>query len=183
MAGSSRTAGTTTCSDNVDASQQPGPDLIRTMPTDPVPAGSVLGEGSAVAPPDAPDLAPIAAAVIVFGGRVLMVRRRVPAGELSWVLPAGEVQPGETAEDAAVRETLEETGLTLRADQRLGERIHPVTGRTVVYVACSVTDGPAYVADRDDLAELAWCDRATLVSYVRRPFFEPVQEYFNGTLT
>ncbi|MGW5234000.1 NUDIX hydrolase [Streptomyces nodosus] len=57
----------------------------------------------------------IAAAIVVHEGRVLMVRRRVSEGQLSWQFPAGEVEPGEAREDAAVRETQEETGLTVAA--------------------------------------------------------------------
>lgn len=56
----------------------------------------------------------IAAAIVVHDGRVLMVRRRVSEGQLSWQFPAGEVEPGEAREDAAVRETQEETGLPWR---------------------------------------------------------------------
>ena len=59
--------------------------------------------------------APIAAAVIVKDGQVLMVRRRVKEGQLSWQFPAGAVEPGETGEEAAVRETREEVGLTVAA--------------------------------------------------------------------
>ena len=47
----------------------------------------------------------IAAAVIINDGQVLLVRRRVKEGELSWQFPAGQVEPGETGEQAAVRET------------------------------------------------------------------------------
>jgi 8-oxo-dGTP diphosphatase len=125
---------------------------------------------------------PIAAAIIVSDRRVLMVRRRVKEGELSWQFPAGQVEPGESADDAAVRETREETGLTVRATQRLGERVHPATGRTMVYVACEVMGGTAYVADGDELAEVAWCDRATLTSYVPDPLYSPVQDYLDATL-
>ncbi|GGU86472.1 hypothetical protein GCM10010211_60680 [Streptomyces albospinus] len=39
-----------------------------------------------------------------------MVRRRIGEGKLSWQLPAGDVEPGESREDIAVRETEEETG-------------------------------------------------------------------------
>jgi 8-oxo-dGTP diphosphatase len=46
----------------------------------------------------------IAAAVIVRDGRVLLVRRRVAESTLSWQLPAGKVEPGEAAQEAAVRE-------------------------------------------------------------------------------
>jgi 8-oxo-dGTP diphosphatase len=125
---------------------------------------------------------PIAAAIIVSDRRVLMVRRRVKEGELSWQFPAGQVEPGESADDAAVRETREETGLTVRATQRLGERAHPATGRTMVYIAGEVMGGTAYVADKDELAEVAWCDRATLASYVPDPLYGPVQDYLDDTL-
>ena len=76
--------------------------------------------------------APIAAAIVVNDGQVLMVRRRVKEGELSWQFPAGEVEPGESPDDAAVRETSEETGLKVRATSQLGSRVHPNTGRTMM---------------------------------------------------
>ncbi|HEY8982450.1 MAG TPA: NUDIX domain-containing protein, partial [Streptomyces sp.] len=41
----------------------------------------------------------IAAAVIVRGGRVLLVRRRVAEGELVWQFPAGKVEVGEREEE------------------------------------------------------------------------------------
>ena len=53
----------------------------------------------------------IAAAVIVKDGQVLLVRRRVKEGSLSWQFPAGMVKPGVPAEQVAVRETLAETGV------------------------------------------------------------------------
>ncbi len=132
---------------------------------------------------DAPTERPaIAAAVIVADGRVLLVRRRVAEGELSWQFPAGEVEPGETPEDAAVREAAEETGLTVGAAKRLGERVHPATGRTMVYVACDVLSGTARVGDDEELAEVAWSDRATLTERVPYPFYGPVQDYFDAML-
>jgi 8-oxo-dGTP diphosphatase len=38
----------------------------------------------------------ISAAIIVAHGRVLMVRRRVSEGELSWQFPAGAIEAGES---------------------------------------------------------------------------------------
>jgi 8-oxo-dGTP diphosphatase len=124
----------------------------------------------------------IAAAIVVDDGRVLMVRRRVAEDQLSWQFPAGEVERGETGEQAAVRETAEETGVTVRAVERLGGRVHPATGRTMLYVACEVIRGTAHVADPNDLDEVEWCDRATLAEYVPYPFFGPVQDYIDSTL-
>jgi 8-oxo-dGTP diphosphatase len=131
---------------------------------------------------DSTERPPIAAAIIVQDGQVLMARRNVKEGQLSWQFPAGEVEAGETGEDAAVREALEETGLTVRATKELGERVHPNTGRTMVYVACDVVSGEAQVGDPEELAEVAWCDRATLASYVPYPFFGPVQEHLDANL-
>ncbi len=124
----------------------------------------------------------IAAAIIVDEGRVLMVRRNVKEGSLSWQFPAGEVEPGETNEQAAAREAEEETGVTVRPTQLLGERVHPNTGRLMLYVACDLVSGTAHVGDEEELAEVAWCDRATLAEYVPYPLFEPVQEHLNGLL-
>lgn len=132
---------------------------------------------------DVVNSAPIAAAIIVQDGQVLMVRRRVKEGQLSWQFPAGQVEPGETGEEAAVRETREEVGLTVAAVKPLGERVHPSTGRTMIYVACKVLHGTPYLADEEELAEVEWCDRAKLADYIPYPFFGPVEEYFDATLT
>ncbi|MER7038030.1 MULTISPECIES: NUDIX hydrolase [Streptomyces] len=124
----------------------------------------------------------IAAAIVVHEGRVLMVRRRVNEGQLSWQFPAGEVEPGETREGAAVRETREETGLTVSAAKLLGERVHPKTGRLMSYTACDVLSGTAYVADTEELAELAWVAHGEIVQYVPYGLFEPVQAYLDAAL-
>ncbi len=130
-----------------------------------------------------PDERPaIAAAVIINDGQVLLVRRRVKEGQLSWQFPAGEVEAGESDEQAAIRETEEETSLVVNAVKHLGSRVHPNTGRTMVYVACDVVSGSASVADEEELAEVAWCDRATLTANVPYPFFGPVQEHLDASL-
>ncbi|MGW6736271.1 NUDIX hydrolase [Streptomyces sp. NPDC055013] len=124
----------------------------------------------------------IAAAVIVSEGRVLLVRRRVKEGQLSWQFPAGEVESGEAEEDAAVRETREETGLEVKALRSLGSRVHPKTQRRMSYTACEVLSGTAHVADPDELAELEWCSHSEISEYVPYGLYEPVQRYLNEVL-
>ena len=52
----------------------------------------------------------------------------------------------------------------------------------MVYVACEVVGGTACVADEEELAEVAWCDRATLTDLRPLPFFGPVQEHLDANL-
>jgi 8-oxo-dGTP diphosphatase len=124
----------------------------------------------------------ISAAIVVQDGRVLMIRRRLREGELSWQFPAGEIESGENAEQAAVRETQEETGLTVEPVKVLGERVHPKTGRHMAYTACCAVGGEAHVADADELAEVAWVAHDEIPQYVPYGLFEPVQEYLDDAL-
>ncbi|MCG8926151.1 NUDIX hydrolase [Lentzea sp. CC55] len=125
---------------------------------------------------------PIAAAVITRDGAVLLVRRRVKEGSLSWQFPAGEVEVGETPEKAAAREASEETGIQVANGKSLGERVHPNTGRTMIYVAFDSVEGQASVVDDDELDSFAWVRHSELTSYVPYPFFAPVQEHLDTAL-
>src|SRR5215471_2299397 len=108
----------------------------------------------------------IASAIIAHEGKVLLVKRRVKEGSLSWQFPGGEVEQGETAGQAAVREVREETGLTVAESKTLGERVHPNTGRMMIYVACDVVEGNARVVDDEELVELAWAVHSDLSKHV-----------------
>jgi ADP-ribose pyrophosphatase YjhB (NUDIX family) len=68
-------------------------------------------------------------------GRLLLVRRNHEPRLGQWSFPSGYVDSGETLEDAAVRETLEETGLTVRIRELLGA--YSATGNPVVFIAYS----------------------------------------------
>jgi 8-oxo-dGTP diphosphatase len=124
----------------------------------------------------------IAAAVIAHKGKVLLVKRRVKEGALSWQFPAGEIESGESPEEAAARETIEETGLNVTPTHILGERVHPNTGRTMIYVACDVIDGNAALVDDDELEEFVWSSHTQLTEYVPYGFFPPVQAHLDTTL-
>ena len=132
--------------------------------------------------PPAADHPPIAAAVVVNDGQVLLVRRRVSEGRLSWQFPAGKGEAGESADRAAVREVLEEAGVVVRSLRDLGRRVHPETGRTMIYIACEMVGGTAYAAADDEIAEVAWCDRAALATHIPYPLYGPVQQYLNDDL-
>lgn len=126
--------------------------------------------------------APIAGAVIVSAGRLLLIRRASPAGSLLWSLPSGKVDPGESPAAAAVREALEEAGVTVVATGLLGERVHPATGHPVSYWACRLVAGTAHAASPREVAEVAWVDRAGLAELVPGGLYGPVQAWVDGRL-
>lgn len=78
----------------------------------------------------------LATSAAIFRGRdVLLGERGKGALAGQWSLPGGHVEPGEAVRDAAVREVLEETGVTA---QILGlvdlfEVIRPAGGTTVTW--------------------------------------------------
>ena len=125
---------------------------------------------------------PVAAAIIVHDGKVLLVRRRTAEGTLSWQFPAGAIEEGETPGQAAVREAREETGLVVTESKMLGERVHPNTGRTMVYVACDVHAGDAAIVDDDELVEFAWSGQDQLSDYVPYGFYPAVQKHLHAVL-
>lgn len=55
----------------------------------------------------------VAAAVICDGGRVLSCQRSYGEFKDGWEFPGGKLEPGETAEQAAVRELREELDVTI----------------------------------------------------------------------
>ena len=68
--------------------------------------------------PDAPLVG--VGAIIIEQDRVLLVKRGNPPLAGEWSIPGGVLEMGETLRQAAVREALEETGLTVEAGELLG---------------------------------------------------------------
>ena len=107
-----------------------------------------------MAEPD-PSTMLVAVAIVTSALGVLIGRRT--DGTPPWTFPSGKIEPGESPSAAAVREVMEETGLAARAVGILGQRVHPKTGRTLVYVAAEPVHRTAVgVAAPAELAEIWW---------------------------
>ena len=108
-------------------------------------------------------LLPAVSAVIRDEQNRILLMRSVESGK--WSLPAGAVEPGESPEDAVIREVSEETGLRV-VSARLSAAVGGVEFRTtypngdqVEYVVsvfdCEVAPGSLYAVD-GEASEFRW---------------------------
>lgn len=109
----------------------------------------------------------VVVAVIVIdadNGRCVLLLKRGPNGSYPgmWCLPGGHIESGESPEDAAARELLEETGLvagTLYVDDA-----NHFDGMVAIVYRCYLgyCDGHATNADPDSHSEIGWFYRHDL---------------------
>ena len=93
--------------------------------------------------------------------RILLERvARYPTGTTTWELPAGGVEPGETALEAARREVLEETGYETAGHEEIYV-YHPLNGisnQVASVVACQAGERTGQV-DLDEVCGIRWHSR------------------------
>jgi ADP-ribose pyrophosphatase len=102
--------------------------------------------------------------------RVLLVRQyRLPAAQYLWEIPAGKIDAGETAAQAAKRELIEETGLRAKKWKKLAT-FYPSPGyveeKMTVFLAAELTQGEAQPMD-DERIETRWFTKRELTEMIR----------------
>jgi ADP-ribose pyrophosphatase YjhB (NUDIX family) len=97
---------------------------------------------------------PVAATLPVRpDGSVLLIRRAIEPRLGRWVFPGGYMDVGETAEEAAIRETLEEARLQVANLRLSGVYTRPEPGVVlIVYEADALGEAEA----GDETSEVAW---------------------------
>lgn len=102
---------------------------------------------------------------------ILLLRRAVEPGSGAWDLPAGYLDPGESFQHAAVRETREEAGLEVELVELTGVyHSEPANAVTAVFRARAV-DPDAPVRIDFESSDHAWVDRRDLPAWIPRMAF------------
>src|SRR4030042_5431833 len=83
-------------------------------------------------------------------------------GEGTWTMPGGKLHFGETFEEAAVREVLEETGLKISQDKLkfislANDRVEDAHFVTIGFL-CEEFEGEPQVMEPDEITEWRWFD-------------------------
>lgn len=129
---------------------------------------------------DTPNRPSVITAIVTSERGVLIGHRH--DGKPPWTFIAGEQEQGEDCADTIVREVKEETGLEIVAGDFIGERVHPKTGRHIVYVAAQPTQNlDAVEGDPDELSEVKWARLAEAVELLPG-MYEPVHEHLARVL-
>ena len=102
---------------------------------------------------------------------VLLLRRAVEPGFGEWDLPAGYLDPGESFEMAARRETREESGIEVELVQLTGVyHSRPANAVSAVFRARALDSGAAVETDAES-SDHAWVARSEVPSWLPRMAF------------
>lgn len=112
-----------------------------------------------------------ASVAIVRRVDLLLIQRNRPPSEGLWTLPGGRLEPGETAEQCAIRELKEELGLTVYALRPLLVLRHGAF--RLQTFATQAYDGEL-VADAQEIRDWRWVRPAQLGRLKTTPGLEDV---------
>jgi 8-oxo-dGTP diphosphatase len=96
----------------------------------------------------------VAGTLFTLEGGIVLLRRAVEPAMGKWVFPGGYVDRGESVQDAALRETREESQLEVRLGPLLNVYSYPGSANVIVVYTAEVVGGQLEAADESDEARI-----------------------------
>jgi 8-oxo-dGTP diphosphatase len=118
--------------------------------------------------------------LILKGNSVLLGKRHSPPYEAgTWTMPGGKMEYGESFEDTARRETLEETGITLKKIELicLNNDETPNAHFVTIGFLCKEFEGEPRVMEPDKVTDWQWFTLDKLPSPMFMPSARIVENY------
>ena len=100
----------------------------------------------------------VAGSVVTKGDKILLCKRAIEPRKGFWTLPAGFMEEGESVEEAARREALEEACADIRIQQVLAIYSVPRISQVQVMFRAELTSSIAIGPESEDVALFAWKD-------------------------
>jgi 8-oxo-dGTP pyrophosphatase MutT (NUDIX family) len=97
----------------------------------------------------------VAGCLLKDGNKYLLVQEKQQKVYGLWNLPAGYVNKGESVEEAAVRETYEETGFRVKLGTQIG-LFHEAAGTPVKHIFEAEVIGGALHTDPEEQLDVQW---------------------------
>ncbi len=128
-----------------------------------------------------------ACAIITVDNKLVLLKRGIQPGYGKWVFPGGYVDRGEELEQAAIRETREETGVDVRIDGLVGAYSYGGSPVIVVVYAATILAGELQALDESiglrlfERGKIPWDDLAfpstsdALKDYYRQSWYKGSQ--------
>jgi NAD+ diphosphatase len=140
-------------------------------PLDGTPTVPAPGGHSTVCPKDGSEHFPRTDPAVIMlvtdpDDRCLLARNAAWPGRRISIL-AGFVDPGESAEQAVVREVAEETGVKVRNVRYLGSQPWPMPRSLMLGFRADALAGQVIAVDHDELAEAHWFSRDELLAAIK----------------
>jgi 8-oxo-dGTP diphosphatase len=114
----------------------------------------------------------VARVMILRGDQVLLTQRALKGKQGGlWELPGGALLKGETPEQAALRETMEEIGARIEITRKMAEDSYRVRKsfmlHTTLFAAKLVDDSP-FEIDPTEIADVQWFDFDALPGQINK---------------
>lgn len=107
----------------------------------------------------------IAGCLLEKGGRFLLIQEATPSIYGLWNTPAGHVDEGETTEQAAVRETKEESGFIVSIERALG--VYETRRGHEFHVFSANITGGELAFPKDEILDAEWLTKEEVESLGR----------------